>query len=339
MLLYITSSDYVNQFDRVLTENQVVKKMVGEYVLKELLLKDLKSLGHFEKILIDLSACLDTEEEFLDALESFAAISASTLIIYAPMLQVGSRLIKELIGREIYNILIEKDYERFQEEAKKALTIGYSREDAIRLLGEAIRKDEPRGRQTGFSFVCKGKQITFTGNGVSVGTTAAALQLAYNFTQKSAKVAVVFFNKDEKLKDIAQYYGLKERKELFYEKENLFLLSSSVPISDELESCNFIILDIGAFSEEKRSVLGRSVKNFVVTYSKPWDFRKLEEMRLDRQEAIYLFRAAEEEKRANIRRQMGKEEIYFLDYAPSYFDEKANDAIYFQALSDYVVKL
>ena len=81
------------------------------------------------------------------------------------------------------------------------------------------------------------------------------------------------------------------------------------------------------------------MKNFVVTYSKPWDFRKLEEMRLDRQEAIYLFRAAEEEKRANIRRQMGKEEIYFLDYAPSYFDEKANDAIYFQALSDYVVKL
>ena len=62
-------------------------------------------------------------------------------------------------------------------------------------------------------------------------------------------------------------------------------------------------------------------------------------MGLEQNEAVYLFRAAEEEKRAMIRRQMGKEEIYFLDYAPSYFDEKANDAIYSQALSDYVVKL
>ena len=339
MLLYITSPDYVNQFDRVLTENQVVKKMVGEYILKELLLNDLKSLGHFEKIIIDLSACLDMEEDFLDALESFSAISGSSLIVYAPMLEVGSRLIKELIGREVYNILIEKDYERFQEEAQKIITAGYTREDAIRLLGETIKREEPRGRQTGFSFVCKGKQIIFTGNGTSVGTTAAALQLAYNFTKKGAKAAVVFFDKDKKLKELAGYYGLKERKELFYEKESLFLLSSSVPISDELEGCNFIILDIGAFSEEKRSVLERSVKSFVVTYSKPWDFQRLEEMALAKGEAAYLFRAAEEEKRALIRRQMGKEEVYFLDYAPSYFDAEANDTIYCQALSDYVVKL
>ena len=339
MLLYVTSSDYVNQFDRVLTENQVVKKMVGEYFLRELLLNDLKSLGHFEKVIIDLTACMDTEEEFLDALESFAAISGSTLIIYGPETEVGSRLIKELIGREIYNIIIGKDYDRFQKEAEKILTTGYSKEDAIRLLGEAVRRGEPVKEQTRFSFVCKGKQITFTGNGEGVGTTAAALQLAYNFTRKSAKVAVVFFNKDEKLKEIAQYYGLKERKELFYEKENLLLLSSSVPVSDELESCNFIILDIGAFSEEKRSVLKRSDKNFIVTYSKPWDFRKLEEMGIEKKEAVYLFRAAEEDKQAIIRRQMGKEEIYFLDYAPSYFDAEANDAAYCQSLSDYVVKL
>lgn len=338
MILYITSSSHVNQFDRVLDENMVIKKMIGEYSLKELLLVDMNAMGHFEKIIIDLEALIDTQKEFLEALKNFKLISDSVLVIYAPALDKKSAsLLRDLIFEEVYNILIETEYEKFKPEAEKILTLGYTKEDALRLLGEDVK--DKKKVYTGYSFIATGVQVTVCGNGKRAGTTTIALNMAYNLTKKGAKVAVIFFEKDEKLREIAEYYQIKPKgkKDLFYEKDGLLLLSSSVPIAEELDTCNFIVLDIGEYTEEKAGVFASSKKNLYVSFSKSSDLKNLELFSQGKENMNYLLRGAEEDKQAFIQKVLIKKQAYFLEDSKSYFEEIKNDQVYREIFDDYIV--
>lgn len=342
MILYVSSIDYINQFDRVISKDEVVRKFSGEFSANELLLKDFAKMEHFEKIILDINAFTDMEDEFISVLENYKIISDSRIIIYAPMLNSNSPLLQKLIHKEIYDIIIEEDYEAFKMYAERVIEEGNTKEDALKLLGIEL-EPEIKGN-TEYSFINFGTQISVSGLGRLVGTTTVALNMGYNLMKKGAKVAVIFFEKDEKLKDVAEYYNIgyynrNDKKELFYRKEELLLLSSSVPISTELDDCNFIILDVGELTEEKKSVFAKSKKNFIVSYSKKKDIEKVQSFLAEtKEDIILLMRSAEEEKQANIRTRFSKRETYFLEYAPSYMDEKANNEIYLNTLSEYIMK-
>ncbi|MDO4765940.1 MAG: hypothetical protein Q4A29_07760 [Eubacteriales bacterium] len=338
MILYVTSPERVNQFDRVIGE-EVMNKYVGEYRAGEFLLKDFPKLGHFEVIILGLDAFADTEDEFVEAIKGFREVSDTRVILYAPMIKTGERLLKRFIEIGIYNIIVEEEYEEFKEIAEKVIKTPMTKEEALRLLGEVEVEPITSGNNE-FVFLNNQTQITVTGMGTRVGTTTVVLNLAYNLTKKGAKVGIVFFNKDDKLKDIAEEYHLKELKERMYEKEGMILLSSSVTISNEFEDLNFIILDIGAFTEEKINALQKAKKNIIVSYSKKADIKSLQSFleEYPELEASILMRSTEDTKRDVIKKSIENNAVYYMDYVTSYFDCDANDEAYCDILSDYIIK-
>lgn len=239
MILYLTSKRYMNILDFLdETEDVIIKKYVGEYNLKDFLGKSIQRLGHIETIVIDRSCILDTNEEIIEVLKTYMAISKMRIVFYFDSLD--KEVISNLIGLGIYNIITESEVEKLKEEIEMSLLEGMKERYVKSKIGLLCDNEEK------IPFDFKGKQITIgvVGSQHRVGTTTVAMQFATYLRSIGANVSYVEANNSGHLSLIAEHYNM-ERNGFGYQYKGISF--------DNINSTNntvfdFMVYDLGVLS-------------------------------------------------------------------------------------------
>ncbi len=335
MLLYLSSNQNIGIFDFIAKEQGIlIKKLSGEFNLKQFVLRDMRNLSHCTYIAIDLRALKDTEDELIEAITAFKSMYDSRIIIYAEGFKQGNFLLEKLVENDIYNIVTAISIDKIQSEILKCLSSeGMNRQDAMRFRNE-ISGEELINKYT---FICENIQIAVFGVASKVGTTTTAINLANYLAFIGAKVCYVEANKNNHLDEIASFYKSMVRNDDSYKYMGVTYYNTSAQFSRDYHC---IIYDIGELTKEKRSILRSCNINILCGTSKPYEISTVKDMLgIIEGLPVNIFLSFVPENSKLILKNMfdsKSKKVYFPNYTPDLFDSKNNENIYKETLKDYI---
>lgn len=337
MLLYLSSNQNIGIFDSVAKEQGIlVKKLSGEFDFKSFVIRDMRSLNHYEYVAIDLKAMRDTEEELIEALVAFKSMYDSRIIIYGVGLKQGNALLNKLVDIGVYNIITGTTIETINQEIRNTLTPeGMSYRDACKFRNETFSgKDEKQ-----YSFICENVQIAVAGVSSKVGTTTTAFNMANYLATMGAKAYYVEFNKSKHLDVIGSYYREMIKTENGYECKGAKYIDTSTVFNWD---CNFIIFDLGEITKEKKRVIESCKINVLCSTSKPYELSATKDAIgiYDEQGIHFIFSFTEEQVKSKLKREFENKttKVHFANYSPDLFNGKANEKIFREILNDYIIE-
>lgn len=174
MILYLTTQAHTNLLDFYIEQEAAlpVRKMTGSFGLQQFVVYDMRNFTHCTELVLDRGACRDSDEEFVKAIEEFAAMYQARVTVIAEGLQKDSDLFYGLLEAGVGNIVTECDIFRQQEEIKRSLSSQGLKKYRIREKEEVYKEGEQ------FIFSCCRIQIAVVGAQARIGTTTVALGLA-----------------------------------------------------------------------------------------------------------------------------------------------------------------
>ena len=123
MLLYLSSNENEGIFDFLQDDHGIiVKKLSGNFMLKQFVIYDMRSLDHYQFVAIDIKALKDTNDEILEAIIAFKKMFSSRLVIYVDDVHFHSELIHDLVEQGIYNIVTGETVEVLQKNIQKSIS-------------------------------------------------------------------------------------------------------------------------------------------------------------------------------------------------------------------------
>ncbi len=342
MILYITSEDNENIFDKAVSENEVMDKFIGKFSLEKILIEDMAKIGHFNTVIIDLLALKDDENSFLMALDTYLKIGESKLIILANRLERDDILLEKIIALGFYNIIIEKDYDIFIEEAKRLLLTDKNREEVLNMIGIYEEEvEEEKVSKKSYTFLTKEKIIaTFSSREFS-GCTSLSFQLANFLATNGAKVVFIsnINNEEEKVKFkvLMKYYRIRKVNDNYYKHKNFEIYTNEY--SDiNYSNTNFIIIDMGVFSEENYNNLSENRENILISHSQPYESSLSAKIVQKYAFNSVILQSCSDDKKPGVSRMFKNNDTYFSHYAPSLFSD-SNFSLFKNVLSEYIIEV
>lgn len=334
MLLYLSSNEKVNMIDFLHDEHgMIIKKLSGMFSLKQFVLSDMRSLEHFNYVLIDLKALKDTEDEMMEAVIGFSKMFSSRMIVYIEAIKEQKKLILQLIEAGIYNIVTSADVASLKEEVLKAISdLGISkREVQSKLIQEDVMDTSTF---ISYSFLKKDIKIAVTGVQHRVGTTTMAINLANYLANIGAKVCYVEANEHDHLSKLPEFYQGMTTKEDIILYNGIKYLSLHSECHDEFD---FIIYDMGVINSKIIGAIRNNCDAAVLCATgKPYEMNDIERYKnlLDSTllNTIFSF-IAESDQHKYLKLHKG---IHFSNYTPNYFDEEVNEIIWSSVIKPFI---
>lgn len=329
MILYLSSPIHENLIERL--EVGFVKNKIGSFDIERFFREEMVRLENIRTIIIDIHCIDNSEESFFAALEAFLSYAKIRLIIYAEELE--RHLLERLLNIGVYNIVISKTFSDFSGKMKRAIEVGYTREEAYKEHLN-IKEEKNNSNKKRFAFLGNGIEIAVYGIKHGTGTTAFCLNLATYLSNENAKVIVCGINEDE-LQDIAIYYNLKLKDNKIEVQEGFTIYSREYALTEEImKHNNFIIADMGVVTDN----VYKAKKTIVTTYSKEADIVEIEKF-LEAKESVdsFVMRSTEEGKKDKIQKRLKGTKLYFSGDMPGYFGNE-NQEIFFELCSDFMIE-
>lgn len=324
MILYLSNKSNINLFDFLQEEiNETVKVLAGEINLKNFLLRDVKNLSHCKYIIIDHSCLTDTNDDILEAIESFNLMYSIRLIFFLEGLNRTDKFILELINRDIFNIIIQSDIEKIKKDIRLCTSLeGKTYQDCLREFNI--------NNEIEYEF-SQDVQIAFCGVNKRVGTTTAAMNMANFLAARGAAVAYIELGQNN-LEIIKKYYEIPELEGKTQWKGVHYYNKIS-----ELEGeYNFKIYDIGVITPSKIEILDEFKKTIICSQAKPYELLELSNafQLLDKQPNIeYYINFASPVDKEKIKSLLNSNnKISFSNYSPNLFNGELNKDLFFNIL-------
>ncbi|OOP72841.1 hypothetical protein [Clostridium beijerinckii] len=327
MLLYLSSNENIGIFDFLSKEKgMVIKKLSGDFYLKKFVIHDMRSLSHYSYFAIDLKALKDNENEIIEAITAFKAMYDSRIIIFAEGLKREDEIISRLIEEKIYNVIISKEIQEIKDEILKCLShIGKTEED--------WNLKETHENQ--YIFNHKNVKIAVAGVSSRVGTTTTAFNMARFLFNIGAKVSYTEANDSGHLKEIADYYEFLKIENYYRYKGVEYYPNKQFP-----NDVNYQIFDLGSLYKGNIAIFKNCDIKVLCSGSKPYELIETYEAINSVKDVNYniLFTSISNEENFKIRKSFenSKDNIHFLKYSPSLFDEKINEDIYKEIIKDFI---
>ncbi|EKQ55174.1 MULTISPECIES: hypothetical protein [unclassified Clostridium] len=327
VLLYLSSNENIGILDFLSKEKgMVIKKLSGEFYLKKFVIHDMRNLSHYSYFAIDLKALKDTENEIIEAITAFKAMYDSRIIIFAEGLKREDEIISRLIEEKIYNVIISKEIQEIKDEILKCLSnIGKTEED-WNIKG--IHENQ-------YTFNYKNIKIAVAGVSSRVGTTTTAFNMARFLFNIGAKVSYTEANDSDHLKEIAAYYEFLKIENYYRYKGVEYYPNKQFP-----NDVNYQIFDLGSLNKGNIAIFKSCNIKILCSGSKPYELIETYETTNSVKDFNYniLFTSVSNEENFKIRKSFvnRKDNIHFLKYSPSLFDEKINEDIYKEIINDFI---
>ena len=336
MLLYLSSNDNVNLLDFLNDEHGIIiKKLSGTFSLRQFILSDLRSLDHFQYMVIDLNAIKDSNSDIMEAMSAYKKMFTSRLIFYIEDMKKHHDLALNLIENGIFNIVTATDIEAIKVELLKSISdLGFSKREVMLKLAP----DEFSFKSSGEKYKFSKKEIKIAVTGVQhrVGTTTMAINLANYLSNIGAKVCYVEANEHDHLSKLPEFYQGMIMKEDVILYNSVKYLSLHSECHDEFD---FIIYDMGVIDNRIISaIINNCDAAILCATGKPYEVNDIEKHKnlLDKilVNTVFSF-VAESDQHKYLKLH---KDIHFSNYTPNYFDEEVNEVIWTTVIKPFIKK-
>ena len=334
MLLYLSSNDHINLLDFLNDEHGIIiKKLSGTFSLIQFVIGDLRSLNHFQYMVIDLNAIKDSNSDIMEAVNAYKKMFTSRLIFYIEDIKTHHDLVLKLIENGIFNIVTATDVETIKTEFLNSVSdLGISKRDIM--LKFAPDDFSFNTSVEAYRFSKKEIKIAVTGVQDRVGTTTMAINLTNYLANIGAKVCYVEANEHNHLSKLPAFYQGMTMKDDVILYDGVKYLSLHSECHDEFD---FIIYDMGVVNNKIIGVIRNNCDAAILCATgKPYEFNDIEKHKnlLDTTSLNTVFSfVAESDKHKYLKLY---KDIHFSNYTPNYFDGDINESTWSSVIKPFI---
>lgn len=304
-----------------------IKKMVGNFVLKQFIIYDMRNFSHFTEVVLDRMAFGDSDTEFAEAIEEFLTMYSPRITVVYEGLAQDSTFFHALLDSGVGNIVCGTEIEEIQREISECL----SEQGMIR-----YRPKERTKKAVGskcYRFDCENIHIAVLSSQTRMGATTTAIGLSSWLAAVGASVCYVEENDSGALTAMAADYDMEPDGD-GWRLEGVYY--GTVPLS---QSVNFVIHDFGYMADPKAALenihmllLVCGTKSYEIGHS----IRLLK--RLETADAYILCQFTHERVRKDYADilQSDFHKVLFLDYQPELTDGMSNAKPYKAMVTKYI---
>ena len=334
MLLYLTSNNHINLLDFLNDEHGIIiKKLSGTFSLRQFVLGDLRSLNHFQYMVIDLNAIKDSNSDIMEAVNAYKKMFTSRLIFYIEDMEAHYDLAHELVENGVFNIVTATDIEAIKAELIKSISdLGISKREVMLKLNP----NDTLFNITihAYEFSKKDIKLAVTGVQHRVGTTTMAINLANYLSGIGAKVCYVEANEHDHLGNLPAFYKGMTSKDDVILYNGVKYLSLHSECHDEFD---FIIYDMGVINSKIIGAIRNNCDAAVLCATgKPYEMNDIEKynnlLESTLLNTIFSF-VAESDQHKYLKLH---KDIHFSNYTPNYFNGEVNEVIWSTAIKPFI---
>lgn len=258
MILYLSSVQHTNLLDFAgfyEPESEIpVKKMVGNFVLKQFVIYDMRNFAHFTDVVLDRPAFGDTDEEFVQGVEEFLTMYCARVTVICEGLTQSDSLFRALLESGVGNIVCDTDIGEMQQEIRECLS--------VQGMTRYTPKERP-GKPELYRFDCKNVVVVVAGSQPRIGTTTAAVGLCAWLARVGASVCYVEANTSGHLAALVRGYEMET------EQEGWRFEGVHYRRGEPLGDVNFVVYDVGSDFAVKHDLLESAKIRLLVCGTKP----------------------------------------------------------------------
>lgn len=325
MIYYFTSNTYQQVISRAVKETDQI--LLGSICSQDIfLLKYVKEhiveLENAERILIDLSALKDMDDEIIQALDMLRIMNyEARIIILASNRREGDSLLTKCFQMSIYDIIDSDDFLEIQEELIHCIDRGKQYKDAVRFkesqLEKVIIKNEIKQ-------AVNKVMVGIAGSERRIGVTHNSVVLANYLRKRGFMAAIVELNDTGALEKIRNSFGEKLIDDSYFSIGGVDFYPDAD--TDRLgiilgKSYNFILVDFGDYNSCDKVTFHKANTNIIIAGAKPWEVDNVNgvfELCPSKDTLMqyhFCFNFTQENNREDIKDGMGElKKIYFLEY-------------------------
>ena len=206
MILYLSSQQHTNLLD-FLSEKEdslPVKKMTGNFMLKQFVIYDMRNFSHCTELVLDRIAFGDEDRDFAQAIEEFLTMYNARITVICEGLKESDPLCRALLDAGVGNIVTHVEIRGMQEEIRQSL----SSQGMMRYASKERKKPEGKGER--YHFSADGVRIAMISSQSSIGTTTMALGFVAWLGSVGASVAYVEKNDSGIIPYLSDAYEMDE---------------------------------------------------------------------------------------------------------------------------------
>ena len=126
MVLYLSSPQHTNLLDFIggyePEDGKVIKKLVGQFSLKQFIVYDMRNFSQFADIVLDRIAFGDTDGEFVQAIEEFLTMYTARVTVIHEGLMQSNPFFGTLIECGVRNLVCGTEIGEIQQEIAECLS-------------------------------------------------------------------------------------------------------------------------------------------------------------------------------------------------------------------------
>jgi len=332
MILYLSSNEHCNLLDFMgVNKNDTipVKKMLGNFMLKQFIIYDMRSFAHCTELVLDRVAFSDSDTEFTQGIEEFLTMHDARITVIYEGLTPQDALFSALLSAGVGNIIAGTDIVEIQQEIRECLSEKGMARYAV--------KDRPKiqhGRES-YRFDCERIPVFVLSSQPRMGATTAAVGLSAWLGSVGAKVCYVELNDSRHLEMLARAYEM-EQSEYGYVFDGVEYCTA-VPQG----SFHFIVYDMGAEQAAADELLDDSGILLLCCGTKPYEITHTQRLLREHssQEAFICCPYVSEELREGYADafQSNYHRVLFMEYQPDIMNGTLNSGSYRKMVEPYIV--
>lgn len=185
MILYLTSQQHTNLLDFLTEQTDAlpIKKMTGNFMLKQFVIYDMRNFSHCTELVLDRDAFGDDDIHFAEAIEEFLTMYNARITVICEGLQESAPLCHDLLEAGVGNIVTAEEIGAIQNEIRQSL----SGQGMTRCKPK--ERTKPQEKEKLYQFATEGVRITMVSSQSRIGTTTMALGLT--IAQESTQTSIV----------------------------------------------------------------------------------------------------------------------------------------------------
>lgn len=331
MILYLSSTENTNLLDFTgwydTDSNTPIKKMVGNFILKQFIVYDMRNFSHVTEVVLDRIAFGDSDDEFAEAIEEFLTMYSPRITVIYEGLKQDSSLFQALLNSGVGNIVCETEIAVIQREITECLS-----ERGMTRYHPKERTKKAEGIKR-YSFDCENIHIAVISSQPRMGATTTAIGFSSWLSAVGASVCYVEESQSGILNMMAADYEM-EQEEDGWRLDGVYY--GTIPLSRPV---NFVIHDFGYMADPKAALENIHMLLLVCgtkSYEIGFSMRLLKQ--LETTDAYILCPFTHERVRMDYADifQSNFHKVLFLDYQPELTDGMSNAKPYKAMVTKYI---
>lgn len=331
MILYLSSTQHTNLLDFTgfyeSGSELPIKKMVGNFVLKQFIIYDMRNFSHFTEVVLDRIAFGDSDEEFAEAIEEFLTMYSPRITVICEGLRQDSSLFQALLNSGVGNIVCDTEIAAIQCEIAECLS-----EQGMTRYQPKERAKKAEGCKR-YRFDCENIHIAVISSQPRMGATTTAIGLSSWLAAVGASVCYIEENDSSILTGMAADYDMEQTGD-GWRLDGVYYGNSPLK-----ESANFIVHDIG-FMTSLNETAQTADMLLAVCGTKPYELphSMLLLKRLETMDAYVLCPFTHEKVKGDYATFLQNDfhKVLFLEYQPELTDGMSNAKTYKTMLTKYI---